>query len=233
MSARTILQDRKEGDMKDRNLFEEHENQPPPAYVYQHDSTSEAMNASPVQAHPAQVPCRRFQLQYTNWKAKTVRVTDTDNGTEVYTADLRWQKPNMVIRTRSPIATDIEIATVVFHCLKTDIDVGINGANLTLHHRGIFSASYSYSSQIYPSQSFKWKGKNRWRTMDFECVHEDDGVTVARFSAANWSRTRIGQIEMFGQQLVDNKMFMDELMVTGLAVVIQLMVWQTGAAAIS
>ncbi|EXJ88204.1 hypothetical protein A1O1_05134 [Capronia coronata CBS 617.96] len=200
---------------------------PPPPYSTKGATASTAAQGSttyPVQAYHMPVPECTFAVEYADWKGKGLRVLDKTNGTNTlaYTGTIQLRKPQLAIQKIPSSYTDIEnnvhSDTAAFHTLSCKIDMLVHGAAFTLLPHIRLHARFTYTSPNHPMNArLKWKSRTLFKAFDFDCTSEEDGVLVARFSAANWSIAKVGQLEIFGQHVADNPKFVDEVVVVALA----------------
>ncbi|EXJ55642.1 hypothetical protein A1O7_08571 [Cladophialophora yegresii CBS 114405] len=163
---------------------------------------------------------RKLHVQYDDyWNLHTtIHVTTANNTnpnvpTELYTIDARHRKPQM--RIRSP-AQNIEVATVVFHMLKTRIDVTLRGRQFSLESARL-NMQYSYTSRAMGGEKLTWRPRKKLDPLNMVLLN-GRGVAIARFKPEYWGSKRGGLLELLPECWTTDDT-MEEVLVVALAVV--------------
>ena len=169
-------------------------------------------SAYPPQPHHTQAPSRLMNVVYEHYRTDRIRVLDADNTNTLYTMKLQMKKPHIVVKATS---TETTIGTANLHMFKGGIDTTVHDNSITLSKHGFFKSTYTWPSPALEGATLTWKFKNLG--VEILCLDERE-IAIARFRFNNWSAKKCGTLEMLGPQ-ADGGLLMDEILVTGLAVV--------------
>jgi hypothetical protein len=70
-----------------------------------------------------------------------------------------------------------------------------------------------------------WQSRSKGRDFNLVCL-DDKAIAVAQISIGSWSITKAGTIELVGERVTRKGPLMDEIILTGLAMMQQRMVRQ-------
>ncbi|KAJ9652374.1 hypothetical protein H2198_008378 [Neophaeococcomyces mojaviensis] len=188
------------------------------------------VNQTKGMAFSADIPSetRELFIAYDDWKCRSVTIV-TFNGdcpTTIYTVDLHMRKPNVVIRSASPVPTTI--ANISFHSFMAKVDIecypeSLDTHGITLQPKSAWSIKreYTYCSPSLNNAVMTWQSLGSvMKPYDFVLL-DNSAMPLAQFIAAG-SRfildpKKIGKIELM-PSIADKKDIVDEIVVTIFAI---------------
>jgi hypothetical protein len=177
-----------------------------------------------------QAPSRTLKVEYTRWTLTRLRIYDPATSRNIYEAKIQWLKQKMAFT--KPGTTD-PFATVKLHNLTPRWTVQFDGmAPLLISLKGVMNYEATHESPTLQNARLTWKCKYHFKTMDLEC-RDENSVMIARMQANIWKFKKICTIEFFGGEIAANGPVMDELVVTGLAMLEYVLMVDTSLAAAS
>ncbi|EXJ86994.1 hypothetical protein A1O3_03951 [Capronia epimyces CBS 606.96] len=229
---RRFMQDGKQRyDYRERNGLRD----PPESQASPYSGSSNSANLEvqgfpsyPVQPYHTQVASRTFAVKHAKMAGKDLMVLDRTAGANTlsYTTTVSSHKPQLMVQraSTSPGEAETLVGMAAFYTLTSKIDVQIGGVGVTLqrHHHNTPTphATFTYTSASHPqARRLKWRSKTSFEYLDFDCVSEQSGVVIARFLNTKWSMSKLGQLEILGQNLAHDEKLVDELVVLVLALV--------------
>lgn len=200
-------------------------NQPPLQPLPPH-KTAES-STYPPQAHHTQSPSRVLHVCYDKWHLSPARILDSDKATLLYTTKLRSWKPHLRIYVASPTTADsTSVGSVSFHEFSSGIEANVHDVSMTLNSRGIFKCGHTYSSPAFGGACLTWKRQHH--SFDLVCLDERE-VPIARLCFSCWSWSKLGRLELMSPDVASGPA-MEEMLVTGLAMMENFMVLRYGVA---
>ncbi|KAL2811396.1 hypothetical protein BJX63DRAFT_276173 [Aspergillus granulosus] len=195
-----------------------------PAYPPQQQMHPQFQNSypqPPQQSLPAQSYPRTLDVAFTSWTGRQLRICENDEtGPLVYAADLKSRKPHMLFQASGTAQLP---ASVIFHSFSRTIDISINNHEIPMRPTSKWKYEYGFDSPALGGKNLVWKKSNRWKYLNIECV-DDTGTVYAQFNMhKGLSMKKAGKLDILEPCSI-SKGLVDELVVTGLAVVyLQLM----------
>jgi hypothetical protein len=166
---------------------------------------------------------RTLTIQFDNLKWRKATVLDSERKTELYRVESHVRNPQIIMHSlleNVPSAESTGEAT--FHTLSSRIDIRLHGQEIELNSRGFLKDGYTYVSRARPGATMTWKSKSKLNYLELVCLDER-AIPVARTSFPSWSLTSAGTIELAGEETVKRGREMDEIILTGLAMMQQRM----------
>jgi hypothetical protein len=143
-----------------------------------------------------------------------IRVMDSDKSTDLYTIAARYRKPQMTVHSAR---TNSDIATVVFHNLKTRIEMTYHGQEMVLNSGGFLGVKYSYDSPTLNGEKMMWQPRKKLDDLNMVLLN-GQGIAIARYKPNYKSCKRGGALEMLAE-CVKNEQLMEEVIVMAMAVI--------------
>ncbi|KAE8372121.1 hypothetical protein BDV26DRAFT_274773 [Aspergillus bertholletiae] len=167
----------------------------------------------PPQPYHMQSSVRSLKVEFSGWTSRHLAINDLGQGSLLYTVDLHNRNPQMEFKNAS---TNNTIATVHLRALKPEIDIKLHGRDINLRVHRAFKNETSWQSLAFPTMHFTWKVTSAWKSLDFECVDQNN-ATVAKFkSHSSCSMRKLGQLDIQLPPATSGPA-MEELMLTGVA----------------
>ncbi|OKL57907.1 hypothetical protein UA08_06420 [Talaromyces atroroseus] len=186
----------------------------PPPYSARDTQESQVPSPYPPQSYHMQAPLRTLKAEYTKWTLTGLRVYDATTSENLYEAKIKWMKSSMAFT--KPGSTD-PFATVKFHTFTPRWDIQFDGmASFTVPLKGKLNYKGMHTSLALQNSRLTWKCKYHLSTMDLDC-RDERSVMIARMQANVWKYKKICSIEFFDGESSVHGPIMDELVVTGLA----------------
>ncbi len=168
---------------------------------------------------------RTLQVQFDDWKWRKATIYDIDDKTELYQVECHLRKPHIVLL---PIADDIETikrrGEISMHTLSSRISLNLHGQSFDLTSCGIVKNGYTYTSSTGGGAKRTWKSKSRCGYFDLILVDEATALTIARMSMSMWHVHKAVKIEFMDGKVMREDAAIDEVILTGLAVMQQRLV---------
>lgn len=175
---------------------------------------------------------QRLVVNFDRTFSRHATVFNEDETTKLYKLVYHQTSPHMVMHSvngteaasQSPSLN--EIGTVEVHIIHSRIDFSLHGVQRSLGNRGMFKNGYDFQSRYARSTSGNfltlcWQSRQRLGYFDLACTDESS-KPVAYLS---WSNKKTVRLELMMQNLdvgeKDKQRAMDELVLTGLAVMQQ------------
>lgn len=165
----------------------------PPAYTLEAPEISNREKESPEPGFPeSSTEIRTLNVQYdTYWNLHTtIHLRDSDQGNELYTVEARNRKPQMKIHSH---ANNTEMATAIFHNLKTRIDMNLRGQEFSLQSGG-WQTRYSYTSPL-TGENMTWRPRKRLDDLNMVLLN-GSGLAIARYVPRYKGSKRGGTLEL-------------------------------------
>ncbi|KAL4806080.1 hypothetical protein BDV18DRAFT_138640 [Aspergillus unguis] len=174
----------------------------------------ESQDPYPPQAHHTQTPTRSVHIDFTGWQQTPVKVTEgTPSGAVIYTVDLT-RRPQMKFLVGT---SQTSLATVSVQALGSSLGVAMHGRNITVDIKSRLKTEGNYKSPSLQNASMTWKSRSM-KVFDFE-LRDSNAVLLAQFNPhSSWSRHKAARLDLFGPS-VSNGRLMEEIVVTGVALV--------------
>lgn len=164
---------------------------------------------------------RTLQVEFDNWKWRKATVSDLHEKAELYRVEFHVRKPQIIVQPTSQNDPTIKtIGEVTFHCLSSRIDIVLNGRDIELSSRGFWKDGYTYASPALDGARMTWQSRCRGGYFDLVCLNEA-AMAVARAVLALGSVKKVATIEIMGGEAMIEGRGMDEMVLTGLAILQQ------------
>ncbi|KAI9805434.1 MAG: hypothetical protein M1825_000685 [Sarcosagium campestre] len=159
-----------------------------------------------------QATTRTFNAYFLDLMGKNIRIVDADSEKELFIVKSQIRRPNMLITSSQ---TGDTLGTAVFHAFTCRVDTTVRGHPIAMNSVGTLGRKgYTFPSSARPGTSFRWKCQSS--NLDIICYDERD-VAFARFHFSNWSLRKCGKLEFIGPLANDGGPVMEEIFVTGMA----------------
>ncbi|KAI9793926.1 MAG: hypothetical protein M1816_007178 [Peltula sp. TS41687] len=145
-------------------------------------------------------------------------ILDSDKNTLLYSIEqnsgsLFSSKPHMTIRAGA--STNV-VGTITFHSISSAIDLVVHNQPIQLTSCGHFSSSHEFRSPSHGGATMKWKKDGILSGGDILCLDSNERV-LARFDKNNWALAKSGRFEIVDPVLASGGRGLDELIVSGIA----------------
>lgn len=152
-----------------------------------------------------------------SWKKFKALITEVDKPSEpLYIVEFQVVKSPLILVKSA--ADGKVVGSGSLHPFSINAGFELHGEKGQLKALKRWKTQYTHLSRAYSDGKtptpMTWTSKSDFKTWDFICMDEKQ-VAVAKFSARNWSMTKIGNIEFQGPK-AGSPAARDEIVVTGL-----------------
>lgn len=159
-----------------------------------------------------------FNVYYTDWKCKSVRVTDESKRTVLYEADIHYSTPHITYR-KSPATNNTTICTAKFNYTATQISLTFSTTpqDLLMKAKNWKLLEFPYQSAAFGGRELTWSGG---LTCKIVCTDENK-MPVARCTMSKMAMKKIGTLEFMDGVADLGEQVVDEIVVTGLTIMLK------------
>ena len=164
---------------------------------------------------------RTLIVRFDNWKWRKATILESDENTKLYRIECHTRKPQIIMQSLldNSASTDSS-GDATFHTLSSRIDIRLHDQSIKLTSRGSLKDGYTYASPALNGAKMTWQSRSMGRDLNLVCLDER-AIPVAQISMGSWSVTKAGTIELTGERVMNQGPVMDEIVLTGLAMMQQ------------
>jgi hypothetical protein len=188
-------------------------------------NTGESSN-SPSNSHPSSHQVCTLEVRFDNWKWRKAAIVNPHEGNGLYRIECHLRSPQITIHSLDDTSLpNTPIGDATFHTLSSRIDIRLHEHQIILSSSGLWKDAYTYTSPTLRGMKMTWQSRSKGRDFNLVCL-DDKAIAVAQISIGSWSITKAGTIELVGERVTRKGPLMDEIILTGLAMMQQRMVRQ-------
>ena len=131
----------------------------------------------------------------------------------LFDIDLHTRKPQL--RIHKPTLANPDVGNLSITATAKEFTLNIQGRTSTMTSKNWAQRTYNLQSAAAPGNTFSWAG-----TMGQTCTDER-GVVIARSKFSKMSFSKLGTIELTAEALATGEEFVDEILLTGTAILYQ------------
>lgn len=167
-----------------------------------------------------------LEVRFDNWKWRKAAIVNSHEGSELYHIECHWRSPQITMHSLdNKSSSNALIGDATFHSLSSRIDIRLHEHRITLSSSGFWKDAYTFTSLALPGVKMTWQSRSKGRDFNLVCL-DDRAVALAQISIGSWSVTKAGTIELVGERVSRKGPLMEEIIITGLAMMQQRMVRQ-------
>lgn len=188
-------------------------------YAHKEESIDTASSISIPQSVSGSA--RKLEIYYDNFKYRKATIFDSQQKENaLYTLEMHLRKPHLILYPCGEPSTSTRANHASTHCMTSRIDVNVQGRNIDLVSNGYFKDGYTWRSPARNGERMSWKSKSAMGYFTIVCTNEQ-GTAVGRYSHSCWSFKKTGTFELMGERFTAPGVEMEEVLMTGLAMMYQ------------
>ena len=164
---------------------------------------------------------RTLTVRFDNWKWRKATISGSDENAKLYRIECHMRKPQIILQSLLSNSASTEASgDASFHTLSSRIDIRLHDQRIELISRGSLKNVYTYVSHAFDGAKMTWQSRSIGRDFNIVCLDEK-AIPVAQISLGSWSLTKAGTIELTGARVMNQGPEMDEIVLTGIAIMQQ------------